>query len=522
MNNNYKGIINTDSRLFLTVMKSLVVGILVSAVVVAYRLLLGVAEDASISMYKAVQGHFLLTSLTFAGLILSAFFIGYLLRRWPLISGSGIPQVKGIMLGYFENRWLSTLIAKFFGGALCILAGLSLGREGPSIQLGACVADGFSSRFAATRMEKKILMASGASAGLAAAFNAPLAGVIFTLEEVFKYFSPTILLSAMTAAVASDFVSKNVFGLSPIFSFPITETLPLASYWILLPMGIVLGLAGVVYNRTLLGTQAAYKRLPETPGWLYPVIPFVLAGMLGLTIPTVLGGGHHMLEYFSMNAGFGMLLGLLFVKFAFSMISFGSGAPGGIFFPLLIMGAAVGAVLGRAAILYAGLNEALYYNFIILAMAGFFASIVRAPITGIILIVEMTGSLSHLLSLTVVSLVAYLTADLMQCQPIYESLLAKQIRQHRGRRRHLEDAAGDKKITIETIVRLESEAAGKAVKDVPWPSQCLLIAVKREGKEFIPKGSTTLMPGDYLICIAPLSLETETRRSLQHLVHKEK
>lgn len=516
MLNNYKGIINTDRKLFFTVGKSLLVGILVGAVVVAYRWLLGVAEEASLSMYEAVRGNLPLILLTFACLVLAGAAIGLLVRRYPLISGSGIPQVKGIMLGYFQNSWLSTLLVKFFGGALCIVAGLSLGREGPSIQLGACVADGFSARYGATRMERKILMASGASAGLAAAFNAPLAGVIFTLEEVFKYFSPTILLSSMTAAVASDFVSKYVFGMTPIFSFPVDQVLPLFDYWLLLPFGILVGVAGAFYNSVLLAAQSAYKRAVFLPDWARPIVPFVCAGLLGLFFPVVLGGGHEMLSLLTLRTGMGLLLAALAVKFLFSMVSFGSGAPGGIFFPLLVMGAAIGAAFGQIAVTYLGLSEALFYNFVIFAMAGFFAAIVRAPITGIILIIEMTGSFSHLLSLTVVSLIAYLTADLLRSQPIYDSLLARQVKANR--RLRVDEEVTDKKITIETIVRLGSPAAGKKVKEVDWPAQCLLIAVKRDGKEVIPKGGTTILPGDYLICLSPLSLEPEIRKKLGHLV----
>lgn len=518
MKNNYRGVVNTNRKLFFTVGKSLLVGILVGAVVVAYRWLLGAAEDVSISLYAAVRGHLALTLLTFAGLILAGLFIGLLVHRYPLISGSGIPQVKGILMGYFQNSWISTLIAKFFGGALCIVAGLSLGREGPSIQLGACVADGFADRYGATRMERKILMASGASAGLAAAFNAPLAGVIFTLEEVFKYFSPVILLSAMTASVASDFVAKYVFGMAPIFSFPVDAALPLSTYWTLLPLGIILGVSGALYNRVLLETQSAYKKLNILPSWARSVPPFLCAGILGLVFPVVLGGGHAMLSLLTPGTGLGLILAALTVKFLFSMVSFGSGAPGGIFFPLLVMGAAVGAAFGQLAVTYAGIDEPFFYNFVIIAMAGFFAAIVRAPITGIVLIVEMTGSFSHMLSLTVVSLIAYLTADLLQSQPIYDSLLARQVKGNR----HLRiEADTNKKTTFETIVQLGSPAAGKMVKEMEWPSQCLLIAVKRAGKEFIPKGNTVILPGDYLICLSPLSVEPEIRKKLNHLITRQ-
>ena len=149
----------------------------------------------------------------------------------------------------------------------------------------------------------------------------------------------------------------------------------------------------------------------------------------GLTISYALGG-HHLVEQLQASLNLPFLLLLLTVKFLFTMISFGSGAPGGIFFPLLVIGATIGAIFSNLAVTWAGISPGLLDNWIVLAMGGYFTAIVRAPITGIILLVEMTGSLSHLLPLTVVSIVAYVTADLLKSNPIYESLLENQIKEH--------------------------------------------------------------------------------------------
>lgn len=512
--NNYSGILNSDRKTLYLLGKSTLIGLLVGAVVVAYRLVLAQGEEISFTMYEWISLHSAWILPLFLCLCITGCAIGLLTKKYPLIGGSGIPQVKGIMLGYFENSWLSTLLAKFIGGAICIIGGLSLGREGPSIQLGACVADGVAQKLGTTRREKKILMASGASAGLAAAFNAPLAGVMFTLEEIFKYFSPSILLSTMTAAITADFVSKNVFGLSPVFDFPVNEAMPLTSYWILILLGILLGLAGAFYNFILLKTQAVYGKLPGVAPEARPVIAFVTAGILGLTFPVVLGGGHKLTALLTPSAGVSFLLGALAVKFIFSMVSFGCGAPGGIFFPLLVMGACVGAVFGNCAVMYLGLDGPLFYNFVILAMAGFFTAIVRAPITGIVLITEMTGSFSHLLSLSVVSLSAYIVADLLKSRPVYDSLLKNQLR---SRKLHVTESEPDKKITFEFIVQLTSPIANTLVKDVRWPKGCLLVAVKREDTELIPNGNTKILPGDYLICLGPLSSETKIRSVLTRL-----
>lgn len=514
MKNNYKELFNTDRHMLLLIIKSLFIGLFVGLTVVAYRWVLEFAEALSIQMYAFFSVHKVASVILFPCLILTGYGIGFLTKKYPLIAGSGIPQVKGIMLGYFKNNWLSTLLAKFFGGTLCILAGLSLGREGPSIQLGACVADGIAQKFGKTRMEKKILMASGASAGLAAAFNAPLAGVIFTLEEIFKYFSPSILLSTMTAAVTSDFVSKQFFGLQPIFQFPAGKSMPLSNYWILISLGMTLGVSGAFYNYLLLKTQKWYKKIPILRVEGRPAFAFIFAGIFGLFFPFVLCGGHEMISLLTPRSEINFLLILLALKFLFSMISFGSGAPGGIFFPLLIMGACIGAIFGNVAVNLLSFDPDLFYNFIILAMAGYFTAIVRAPITGIVLIVEMTGSFSHMLSLTVVSLVAYVVADLLKSRPIYDSLLKNLLHSHSL---SLEKKDNSAKITMEFIVQLHSAVDGCQIRDIAWPSGCLLIAVKREGTEIIPKGRTKILAGDYLVCLASLNEETKIRTQLSRL-----
>ncbi len=219
---------------------------------------------------------------------------------------------------------------KIIGGALSIL-GVFLWQRGPAIQIGACVAEGVGNKFAASRTEKKVLIASGASAGLAAAFNAPLAGAMFAMEEVFKYFSPVILLSTLLSAVVADFTSKMIFGISPIFNFDVQGNIPLSGYWLLFILGAMLGVAGAFYNYILIQTQMLYKKMSWLSVKTRPIIPFICAGFLGLVFPSLLCSGHSIISGLDVSNGLRFLLVLLVVKFLFSMLSFGSGAPGGIF-----------------------------------------------------------------------------------------------------------------------------------------------------------------------------------------------
>lgn len=407
------------------VLKSLLIGVAAGGIAVLYRIILTYAESFCFAMYDFLRSHWLYLPVAIIFLGLAAYLVGFMVTKNEMISGSGIPQLEGILKGYFRKRksWWNTLILKIAGGAISIAGGLSLGREGPSIQLGACVAEGVSKKMCHSRQEKKILIASGASAGLAAAFNAPMAGVIFALEEIFKYFSPTILLSTMSAVVAADFVSKKFFGMAPVFDFTITQAIPLNSYGILILLGILLGTFGAFYNWTLDKTKKLFTKIKCLNTRTRILVPFFCALILGLVFPVVLCGGHRVLEQLTPGNSICFILLIFAVKFIFSMISFGSGAPGGIFFPLLILGASLGSVYALVLINYTGLDASYFYNFIILAMAGYFTAIVRAPITGVVLIMEMTGSFSHMLSLTVVSVTAYVVAELLHSTPVYDKLL---------------------------------------------------------------------------------------------------
>ena len=507
--NNYQAMLDSDSRRIAVIWKSAFVGILAGSATVVYRILLTKAESVSFAVYAYARMHPWVIPVVFAMLAGLGFVVGTLSGRYRAIGGSGIPQVKGTILGYFKNGWRSTLVAKIAGGTLGILAGLSLGREGPSIQLGACVAQGVGERLGDTRAERKILMAAGASAGLAAAFNAPLAGVVFAMEEVFKYISPLVLLSTMVSSILADLVARAVFGSSPVFTFSANSSLPVQQYWMICALGVLLGLAGALYNSTLIGTQKIYKLLFKDIR-VRMIVPFLIAGILGLTFPYVLGGGHAALEHITLSTGIWFLVLLFGSKFLFSMISFGSGAPGGIFFPLLIIGAVVGAIFGHVAASYWGLNPALYDTIVILAMAGYFAAIVRAPLTGVVLLLEMTGSFANLLPLALIAIIASTVADILKSLPIYDALLENQL-QELG----IDDEPDEgKKITVEMVVHHGADADGKHIRELCLPAHCLLISIRREGKDILPRGDTLVRAGDYLIFLVNVCEEARDREIL--------
>lgn len=406
--------------------EGLCVGLIGGFIVLLYRVALTFAGNWLIKILSYIKGNPFRCAVWFLILMALAWIVGRLVKWEPMISGSGIPQVEGEVSGRLSQNWKRVLPAKFAGGFLCMLGGLSLGREGPSIQLGAMAGQGISRALGRGKREEKFLMTCGASAGLSAAFHAPLAGMMFAVEEIHKTFSIPILLPVMTASVTADYIASHILGLDPVFHFQITEYLPQNYYWLLILLGILVGVSGVFYNWGMLKAQELYRKIPFLKETGRLVIAFLTAGVLGLVMPSVLGSGSGLIV--SLTKGemvLGMVVLTLVVKFLFSAVSFGSGAPGGIFFPLLILGALLGAVFAMTGAEFFGLDPVYINNFVLLGMTGFFTAIVRAPLTGIILLFEMSGSISQMLSLSIVSVTAYIVATLMRSEPIYDSLLKR-------------------------------------------------------------------------------------------------
>lgn len=492
-------------------LEGVIVGMAAGMIAIVYRLALSFSETQTPVIFEAAVQNGWIALLWFAALIAMALVVGRLIAFEPMISGSGIPQVEGELSGFFDPSWIRVLITKIVGGVLCILGGLSLGREGPSVQLGAMAGKGIARGLRRTNTEERYLITCGASAGLAAAFNAPLSGIMFALEEVHKNFSVAVLLSAMTASVTADFVSKSVFGMEPVFHFTVASMLPLKDYGCVVVLGVILGAFGAFYNKALVLFQDFYKKIKGLKTEWQPVIPFLAAGMLGFVCPEVLGGGHSMMALLEDgNLAVKSMLLLLVVKFLFSMLSFGSGAPGGIFFPLLVLGAYVGGIYGSVVIGWFGLPAELISNFIILAMAGYFTAIVRAPITGIVLIMEMTGSLTHLLSLTVIVVTAELTAALFGAEPVYDLLLNRLLKKKGWK---AEEAPSGKTL-ITAVVKCGSYVEHKAVWEIDWPQKCLLVSIRRGDSEIIPRGDTVMARSDMLVVLTDEAVMPDTRRQL--------
>ncbi|MCL5771202.1 MAG: ClC family H(+)/Cl(-) exchange transporter [Actinobacteria bacterium] len=514
--NNTKDIVSSwYNNKFKLILDGIIVGILTGFSIVFFRGNKHSPPYFSDKIYSYIKYHLWYIPILFLVLIAIGLIIGLIVKKEPMARGSGIPQVEGLVLRKMNIIWWRVLIAKIFGGILALGAGLSMGREGPSIQIGASIGQGYSKSLYNQKIRENLLITSGASAGLAAAFNAPLAGVIFAFEEIHKNFSSLILLASISSSIAADFICSEFFGLKPIFTFGTINVLPLHYYGYLILMGIMLGVFGAFFNYSLLKSKDIYANQKWLPMQIRPIIPLMLAGIAGLFFPKILGGGQNIAtELTNNNFTFKFLIMLLIFKFLFTIISYGSGAPGGIFMPLLIIGSISGDLFANILVSFFHFNEIYINNFIILAMAGYFAAIVKAPITGIVLITEMTGSFSHMLPLTIVSIVSYVISTTAGSKPIYESLLERILIN-----KEYSEFIGSKrtKIILEVAVCTGSSLEGKKIKEVSWPEECLIIGIRRGENEIIPKGNTTINAGDYIMLLVNEENAEKVKTSLMRM-----
>ncbi len=425
--------------------------------------------------------------------------VGWVTSRFaPEAAGSGIPHVKGVLMHVSTMNWRRVIPVKFFGGLLCIGAGFSLGREGPTVQMGAAVGKLVADVLRIPPKAIPRLIACGAGSGLAAAFHAPLAGFIFTIEELQREFSALTYTMSLIAAVVADIIATAWWGSGNAFhvtGFPAAalRTLPLCAL-----VGVLAGVSGAAFNRALLTVQ---HRTPRLSPWTRGGAAGAILGFSAWWLPDLAGGGHHFVERIlgdgsGISASLMVLAGLFVAKFGLTIVSYASGVPGGIFAPMLVMGACLGLLVGNAASDIFPEWIPFPQSFAAIGMAAFFAAVVRAPLTGIVLVLEMTGDYHQLLPLITGSMVAYVISERFGIEPVYEALLAINLN-----RSHPDVPAHREPVLLEFVVQQESAMDGKMIKELPIPERCLFVTVTRHGNDLLPSGGTVLAHGDHVTAV---------------------
>jgi CIC family chloride channel protein len=413
-----------------------------------------------------------------------------LVRRFaPETSGSGIPHIEAVLHRLRTLTWTRVLPIKFIAGALAIGGGLALGREGPTVQMGGAVGGAVSKWLKSPGRERRTLIAAGAGAGLAAAFNAPLSGLIFVLEEVRRDFHPIVFGAAFVAAAVADIVSRLFSGAFPVFAVPNYPTPPLTSLPLFAILGILAGLFGVAFNRGLLGTMDLFSRWPGKSALGVAAAVGALTGIVSWFAPLAVGGGHTLAE--TVLAGEFALAAIplwFALRFLLTISSYGTGAAGGIFAPLLAIGSLLGLAIGQIGHIFMPAVVPVPAVFAVVGMAAYFAAIVRAPLTGIALIVEMTGNYQQMLPLLISCFFAYAVAEAMKDLPIYEALLERDLVRDKTQLSMKEP------MVIELEVERGAPFVGREVRTLGLPAGCVLVRCVEGGYEFVPTAMTRLEP----------------------------
>lgn len=508
MNTIEKDFKSQSQHLLWSVWRGILVGLTAGAVVSLFRWLIARGASLALSLYERASQEPVTLVLILGLNLLIALLVGFLIRQEKDIKGSGIPHVEGELMGLLHPNWWSVLWRKFIGGVLAISMGLMLGREGPSIQLGAMTAKGVAEGLQLSAREKRVLIAAGAAAGLSAAFNAPIAGLLFVVEEVYHHFSRQVWVTALTASLVANAVSIRIFGQVPVLAMSQNlPSFPLSHYWILLLLGLYLGFLGYGYEWLVLRIGSFYKKVGDVlrlPSYLYGLIAVLVIIPIGYAFPQLLGGGNELiLSLNELHPVLSVALLYLVIRFLWSMFSFGSGFPGGIFLPILTLGALSGTVFAVALENLGWLTAGQLPLFIVLGMAGYFGAVSKAPLTAMILVTEMVGDLHQLMTIGVVTLIAYLVMDLLGGEPVYEAMLQNLLHQ------------GDSQtVQIPTMIDLPvtEKLAGRYVKDLNLPDGVLISTQIYHNESQVVHGHTRLKAGATLYLVVNESNINQVRK----------
>jgi len=399
------------------VLLSLVIGAVTGLVVVAFIVL---TEHVGMRLYPVGSAAWRRVFFPIAG----SLGIGYLLYRYfPNARGSGVPQTKAALYARDGRILFRTVFGKFFCTSVTLASGIPLGREGPSVQVGAGIASVLGRNLGLSRERVKALIPVGAAAAIAAAFNTPLAAVVFALEEIVGDLNAPVLGSVIVASVTSWAVLRALLGNDPLFKVPQYQLVHPAEFAIYAVLGVAGGLVSAAFTKLLLGMRAWFLRMPQRTAWFHPVAGGLLVGLLGWAVPQVMGVGYgYVGDALNGKMALSLMLLLVFLKLIAVTASYASGNAGGIFGPALFIGAMLGGSVGTIAHHLFPAYTATPGAYALVGMGTAFTGIVRAPMTSVLMIFEMTRDYPVIVPLMISNMISLFICSLIQHEPTYEAL----------------------------------------------------------------------------------------------------
>lgn len=478
-----------DARLYFV---SLIVGLLTGLVAVPYHFLLQLFYDYRKDFFSSSPPWYLHV-ISFFVLWAVLIFVARLVKRWPYIGGGGISQTRGAINGRITYKHsLRQLLAKFAGGVLTLSSGLSMGREGPSVQMGSYIGDLVSKWGHVLSGERKQLLAAGAGAGLAAAFAAPLSAATLVIESIERFDAPKTAITTILAGVVAGAIANIIFPINPYHE--IQAVAPDLSFALQIKLfllfAVVVSIFGKFYSLLMLYVKRWYPAIKQ-PEYIKLLGLLIMAYVISLTITDLTGGG----EQFLMEQALGgkqsilWITGMMLLHVVFTVYSFSSGLPGGSFIPTLVTGGLLGKICALLLVQHGVIAAENISYVMLIGMAAFLIAVVRTPITAIILITEITGHFEVFYPSIVVGGLTYYFTELLEIKPFNVMFYEEMINKPAFR--------AEKRLTLNVEVMAGAYFDGKEVGTLSLPGDCTITNIHRDRKDMPPNGQT-ILPGDQL------------------------
>lgn len=407
------------------IIQAILVGLISGMLVVGFKVSINSlfwTIQKFLSAFPTWQKALIFPLITTLGGLISGFLV---FKFAPETKGSGIPYVKMTMARMGNMTRIRSIVVKFFAGVAGIGTGLSLGREGPSVQLGAGAGALVGRLFKMSGTNQDKLIAAGAGSAIGATFNAPIAGTIFVLEELVQKFTPALLFPVLVATVSAASLARHFLGSNPSFDLPkLQGGITLENIPVCIILGLVVGLLGVLFSKVIFFNNKLFDKMSKIPNYFKPAIAGLAVGLIGLVIPYVLGSGNFSVDLLLQHKfSLGLVLIIFIAKFFVTPFCFGSGAAGGIFLPMLMLGSFLGYIVSTVCNSFGFHTDPIVIA--ILGMGAFLSAVARTPITAVVMVFEMTGGYSHILPIMLSAAIADLVAEKLNQKPIYASLIVQ-------------------------------------------------------------------------------------------------
>ena len=473
------------------------IGVIVGIIIFFYKLLWNILSNVSISYYGYMKEHIWLIFVSVLAILLLAFVQAFIIKRVPESKGGGIPTSEGIVRGTLNCKPLTTMVCTMFLSFVSLFVGVPLGNEGPSVLVGTTLSNAFSKLLPEkSRAYKKYLMTGGSSTAFAVATGAPIAGILFALEEIHRKFSPMILLVSMSSVIFGTITAYELSNLFEVefrmFELFNIETIPLNKIFIFIAVGLIVGLIAILFSKIIKLLKNLLEVKAKRINVYFKILTaFMISFILGLVLIGSIGGGHSLIHKLLFENDYKLYILIILFVIKFIMISFcnSSGVTGGMFIPILTLGALIGAILSKIFFM-----DEYSLLFITSSMVAFMGASIGCPLSAIVFACEALSGLTNIIPIILTVFIAYAVFKISGSNTVYDIILEAKLRDKYKLR---DFVVCDFTFTIQK----ESFACFKTTRDLLLPANAIILSVQRKNKHHFKMdnlGDKILLEGDII------------------------